>query len=73
MWDLIVSVPDHCLSLYFVVLTTSVCLSEHISLTKINNNQFKEIRDSFPKYFENRIQTNLKLLYSPNFDGFYQK
>ena len=29
-------------------------LSEHISLTKINNNHFKEIRDSFPKYVEEK-------------------
>ena len=43
------------------------CLSEHISLTKINNNHFKEIRDSFPKYLENRKKTNLKLLHFPNF------
>ena len=38
-------------------------LIEHISLNKINNNHFEEIRDSFPKYFENRKQANLKLLY----------
>ena len=44
-------------------------LVEHISLTTINNNHFKEIRDSFPKYFENGKQTNLKLLYFPIFDG----
>ena len=49
--------------LRLVVLTTSVIYfsGEHISLTEINNNHFQEIRDSFPKYFENRKQTNLKL------------
>ena len=66
-------IDPHGPRLRLVVLTSSVCLSEHISLTKIINNQFKEIRDSFPKYFENRIKKNLKLLYFPIFYGFLPK
>ena len=56
-----------------VVLTISVLFIKHISLNKINNNHFVEIRGSFPKYLENRKQTNLKLLYFPIFDGFLPK
>ena len=56
-----------------VVLIYLSLLIEHISRNKINNNHFEEIRDSFPKYFENRKRTNLKLLYFPTLDGFLPK
>ena len=59
--------------LRLVVLIYLSFLIERISLNKINNNHFEEIRDSFAKYFENRKQTNLKLLYFPIFDGFLPK
>ena len=59
--------------LRLVVLIYFSFLIEHISLNKKNNNHFEEIRDSFLKYFENRKQTNLKLLYFPIFDGFLSK
>ena len=59
--------------LRLVVLTSLVFLSEHISLTKLNNNHFKEIRNNFPKYSENRKQTNLKLLYFPIFLWIFAK
>ena len=59
--------------LRLVLLTTPISLSEHISLTEINDNHFKEIRGSFLKYSENRKQTNLKLLYFKMFDGFLPK
>ena len=55
------------LRLRLVVLTISVFLSQHISLNKMNNNHFEEIKDSFAKYFENRKQINLKLVYFPIF------
>ena len=58
--------------LRLVVLIYLSVLIEHISLNKINNHG-KEIRDSFPKYFENRKQTNLKLLHFPILDGFLPK
>ena len=45
--------------LRLVVLIYLTFLIEHISLNKINNNHFEEIRDNFPKHFENRKQTNL--------------
>ena len=35
-------------------------LGEHISLTKINNNHFKDIRDSFSKHFENILKMKNK-------------
>ena len=40
MWDLIVSVPDHCLSFYFVL--SEMC--KHTSKTgKLSKHQIKEV------------------------------
>ena len=35
MWDLIVSVPDHCLSFYFTV-NTVIFFSPHVSLLAVH-------------------------------------
>ena len=44
MWDLIVSVPDYCLSFYFNVIIelSTYCWSNQKKITKINHNRISK-------------------------------
>ena len=51
MWDLIVSVPDHCLSFYFMLKVPYIALSEgtvnYLSKTcRGNNHDYSTVKDT---------------------------
>ena len=57
MWDLIVSVPDHCLSFYFAAKWIQVCLVERSWLKSKgkNRNVFKDNFRRVRKVFDREV------------------
>ena len=53
MWDLIVSVPDHCLSFYFVTMAAILETSENLSAFQgdITKTKHELLKNFLPQYF----------------------
>ena len=63
MWDLIVSVPDHCLSFYFEVEIPSMCINYNyvylmgdMNARTSDKDDYSEVDDFLPEFFEGALK-----------------